>query len=95
MPAPTYPPCTACDAHEKLEDDMKEYKDRNTFEHSAIMSSLENLGSDVRWMSLIGKWILGSLLGYFIALGYYILSNDYATHEDVDKAVTEIKKDIK
>ncbi len=91
MPDPTYPPCESCLAHGDLEKDMSKLKQKNSDEHNAIIRKLEESVANIRWMNIIGRWILASLFGYFVILGYYILSHDYLDYKDKIELSKQIK----
>ncbi len=88
----TEPPCKACHAHDTLEEKVDKNMNNNTKEHADILDILDRLAGDVHWMKIIGKWLLGTILTYFIALGIFIFTNDHATHSDLEKIEEQIEE---
>ena len=87
----THPPCISCNAHDDLEAKFYKMKAANKDEHTAILTSVDRVVSNIKWMNLIGKWILSVLLGYFVAIGYHILSSDAISSDEA----TIIRKNIR
>ena len=85
----TTPPCESCGSHDVLEEVMEKTIIENTKQHNDILNSLDKAVMNIRWMNLIGKWVLATMLGYFVGIAYYIFS-DKVTHEDI----ASIKKDV-
>ena len=86
----TTPPCEGCGAHKKIEDSMNELAEKNELEHSEIMQKLDMAVANIHWMSVIGKWILGSMLGYFIALGIFIFDGTATENNRIDSVVERV-----
>ena len=84
----TTPPCESCNAHNRLEAKMNGMQEQNNKEHGEILKSLDMAIGNIRWMNIIGKWLLATMLGYFVAIGYYITTN--ATKGDIDKLHEEV-----
>ena len=87
----TTPPCEVCGGHDKLEREMNIATKMNAKKHENIMHSLDKLAGDVQWMKILSRWLLTTMIGYFIALGVYIFSWDFATQDDL----SDIRKDVK
>jgi len=85
------PSCLACKAHEDLEGKMSEMVDKNTHEHGALNTNMDKLAGDVHWMNLIGKWVLGTMLGYYIMIGYYILNQDSVAHYELKEITKSVR----
>lgn len=79
----TSPNCKSCDEHDSLNEKVDSMEEKNTKEHSEILKGLENAAINIKWMNIIGRWILVSMLGYFIALGYFIFMNEWVEKEDI------------
>jgi len=77
----TEPPCESCLAHDGLENKMNSMQKQNNNEHNEILQKLDRAVGNIRWMNIIGKWLLATMLGYFIAVGYYIATG--ATKKDI------------
>ena len=88
----TFPPCKQCDAHEGLEQEVHNLKQKNTDEHQEILKALDAATMNIKWMTVIGRWILASLLGYFVGLAYYILSFDFPDNEVIAQMQHNIDK---
>jgi len=86
----TTPPCLACSSHDELERTIKRSEKTKATQHNEILIKLDRTIGDMRWMKIIGNWVLVTMLGYFIAIGIFLFTNDYATNDDV----TEIKKNL-
>ena len=87
----THPPCASCNAHDELERHMKSSQDQNKQEHNEILSKLEASITNVRWMKTIGAWILTTMLGYYIVIGYYIFTTDHVTSSEIINLTNEVK----
>ena len=87
----THPPCNSCHAHDDLEDKFIDMKDNNRNEHSEILTQLDKTISNIQWMNVIGKWILATMLGYFVAIGYYIFTRDHVSSKDIQGLTSEVK----
>ncbi len=87
----TYPPCVECTAHKVLEDKLKHCKDLNKSEHTSIFEKINEVHTDIMWMNTIGKWVLGTMLGYYIIIGVYILTQDNVTHSEIRELKLEVK----
>ena len=77
----TEPPCESCLAHDGLENKMNSMQKQNNTEHVEILQKLDRAVGNIRWMNIIGKWLLATMLSYFIAVGYYIATG--ATKKDI------------
>ena len=88
----TVPPCEACNAHDSLEEKVDRSIKKNDEDHFSIMNRLDSSLMDLKWMKIISKTILGTILGYFITLGYFIFSNDWATSADLKELKQCIEK---
>ena len=94
----THPSCQACHAHDGLEEKVTQaIKDgdkaiersdnnmkKNSEEHTDILTSIDVIITNINWMNVIGKWVLAVMLMYFVSIGIYIFSNDFAKKRDVD-----------
>ena len=90
MDKTTEPPCSACNAHDKLEYDMENMNKKNTQQHNDILNALDVMASNIKWMNLIGKFILATFITYMLAIGYRIYFFDFVTHKEISK----IEKDV-
>ncbi len=95
----TYPPCESCNAHGGLENIVKTMDKKHDEQHddivkamSSMMKTMEKTATDMKWMNLIGKFILTTMLGYFVATGYWIFTNGYASKEDLEKLEKTVKR---
>lgn len=88
----TFPPCDACNAHSQLQKHIDEMDKLNIKQHSQLIEILDKAISDIKWMGIIGKWILASLLGYFVAIGYFIFTQDVVTSSDLKSLTKEVRK---
>ena len=80
--------CRGCGRHQVIEDNMNLLGEQNEQEHSEIMQKLDMAVANIHWMSIIGKWILGTMVGYFIALAIFIFNGTATENHRID-AVTE------
>ncbi len=64
----------------------------NNKEHSEILANIEIIMTNINWMNVIGKWILLSLFGYFIVIGYFIFSNDWVEQKEFNAVENLIRK---
>ena len=88
----TEPPCLACVGHEELEKDFTKMKDSNRKEHTSIIEKVDRLIGDVKWIKVIGSWILIAMLSYFVAIAVYLFNIHPVTQIEVhnlEKAVKE------
>jgi len=90
MGGKTSAPCESCKAHDELERTLDGLNKINTEQHGAIVDNLGKLSGDVHWMNLIGKAILGGMVTYFIAIGYYIFTQDNVTHGNITVLVKQL-----
>ena len=81
----TTPPCQSCDAHNHLENKMEDMIKNNKTEHDHILRALDGAVTNIQWMSSIGKWILVTILGYFIVLGIYIINGTATENKRIDE----------
>ncbi len=88
---PTEPPCISCMAHDELEKRMGVSDKLNSTQHNEILNSVDIIIGNIKWMNIIGKWVLATMLGYFVGIAIFIFNNDYATHNDIDKIEKTIK----
>ncbi len=88
----TKPPCQACRAHEGLEELVTEATNKKLKEHHDRLTSLDKAVANIRWMNLIGKFMLTTMLGYFIAIGYYVFTIDNVKSNVIDAVNSNIKK---
>ena len=88
----TEPPCKACDAHDELENELFNIKEDNSKEHGDILTNIEVMAANINWMNVIGKWILVTLLAYFVALGYFVFSNDWVQQDQLNVVIKSIKE---
>lgn len=79
----TSPPCHSCNQHDELEDTFINMKKDNYKQHSEILVNLDEAVANIKWMNVIGKWVLTTMLGYFVAIGYYILTSNFPTRAEV------------
>jgi len=77
-------PCNQCEAHQQLKEEFETSNTLNSNQHNSILISIDRMSGNIRWMKNIGGWVLVTMLGYYIVIGYYIFSNDYATNTEVD-----------
>ncbi len=89
---PTEPPCLSCMAHDELEKRMGKSDKLNSTQHNDILNNVDTIIGNIKWMNLIGKWILATMLGYFVAIAVFIMNCDYATPEDIDKIETRMRE---
>lgn len=75
------------DKYEELEHRTRLMEEKNTKEHGRIIKELESAVANIKWMNLIGKWVLTVMLGYYIIVGYYIFSQDTVTHKELKEVV--------
>jgi len=85
-------PCLECNAHENLKEDFRMSNKLNSDQHNSILVSIDKVAGNIKWMRAIGSWVLATMLGYYIIIGYYIFSNDYANMEDIRVVQMEIKE---
>ena len=67
----------------ELEKIVKNNIKKNEEDHAKIMDHLDSAIMDLKWMKIISRAILGSILGYFLTLGYFIFENDWANKDDI------------
>ena len=77
--------CEKCRAHEKMENRVNLLRDKNLTEHKHILSYLDTMSADIKWMNIIGKWVLATMFGYYIVIGLYVLNNDFIDKRDLSK----------
>ena len=88
----TRPPCEACFAHDKLEQDMLNLSEKNTHEHHEIFAKLDDAIADVSWIKAISKAILVTMIVYLFTIGYYIFTIDNVGHEELKTIKDNIKE---
>ncbi len=93
----TYPQCESCSKHDELDKKViqaihegneaiarsEENIKGNREEHNKILTNIDRLAGDIKWITTISKMILVTIAGYFIGLGVFIFTNDYASKDDV------------
>ena len=87
----TYPPCERCEAHEGLSDELKKVIENNRKEHGRIEETLNGLSTDIKWVVLIGKWMLGVLVGYMLMIAVKIYTADTVKHKEIHQIESRIK----
>lgn len=93
----TYPPCAECHAHSELVEKMNKFSEESDDRHKELTHSVTQLSDDVRWVVLIGKWMLGALVGYMILVGVKLYTTDFVGHkelEEVERAAKTNEKNI-
>ena len=88
----TTPPCENCNGHAALEKEVAVATVKNTKEHGDILTKLDKMAGDVKWMTIIGKWVLGTFVGYMIFIGYSIFTWDYATKKELKTVEDAVKE---
>ncbi len=86
------PLCDACVVHKVLKDKVYKNMKNNTQEHNDILNSIDVIIGNIRWMNIIGKWVLATMLGYFVGIAVFIMTCDYATPKDIEKIETRMKE---
>ena len=79
----TYPPCESCNGHDEIEKDLNLMKQSNKEEHEGILDKVDILIGDVKWMNIIGKWVLLAMLTYFVSIALYIFTQHPVTQVEV------------
>ena len=66
------PPCNECHAHKTIEKKLDELEREYKTIHVEIVSNFTSMGKDIKWVILIGKWLIGVLGAYMVFTNYYI-----------------------
>lgn len=64
---------------------------QNAKEHNDILASMEKVITNMNWIKTIGNFILVTMLGYFVGIGYYIITAKYATKEEMTQVMQKIQ----
>lgn len=80
-----------------LDHTLRKHMEDEMSHHGKTDAEISKISTNVHWIVLIGKWMIGVLVGYLITLGvfsYTYVTKDQQYHRKVERRVNTNRNDI-